>query len=104
MPSKGRSSWKRQAADFKRQLGGIGKGRFDPLDNAFGREAMRRADRDAMHEAERREKACTSKNRYDTEGEALEAIEACMRHGRRNLRHYRCPYCDGWHLTSRPQQ
>jgi len=99
MAKRGRGAWKRQADEFMHQLGG-----FDGPGNMFGPEARRRAERDALRELDLREKACSSKNRYIDEEDALEALEACERHGRRNLRIYRCPYCDGWHLTSKPQR
>lgn len=99
MAKRGRGAWKRQADEFRSRLGGYGS-----LDDAFGRAAIGRAERDAYHDALARDKACSSKNRYLDEEDALEALEACERHGRRNLRIYRCPYCDGWHLTSKPQR
>ena len=44
------------------------------------------------------------KRRYDSEWEAADAamFGQCDRGVR--LRHYRCPHCGGWHLTSRPAQ
>lgn len=92
MAKRGRSSWKRQADEFKAGLGG--------LDERFAEESRRREDLAAERYERNREKACTSKNRYDSEAEAEEVIDECWRHGRRNLKSYRCPYCDGWHLTS----
>ena len=50
------------------------------MDDVFAREEQRRRDQDAEHDAALRRKACESKNRY------------------------RCPYCNGWHLTSKPQR
>ena len=49
-------------------------------------------------------KACTSKKRYPYRSDAEEAIELCAQHGTRGLHCYRCPYCDGWHLTSKPMR
>lgn len=73
------------------------------LDGAFAEE-RRRQERDAERRADAlREKACTSKNRYATRSDALEAAAACAAHGRGGLHVYRCPHCDGWHLTSHPQ-
>lgn len=42
---------------------------------------------------------CLSKKRFNNE---MEAIAACIRVSRNTgpLRYYRCPYCDGFHLTS----
>ena len=47
-------------------------------------------------------KACDSKNRYASRKEAEQAAAWCAAEGRRNLRVYRCKYCSGWHLTSKP--
>ena len=79
---------------FKSQLGG--------LDDVFAREELRRKDASAQHEAALRNKACESKNRYASRAEAQEAIRSCEAHGTRGLHSYRCQYCNGWHLTSKP--
>jgi hypothetical protein len=96
MGSKKRSSWTRQKAEFQQQLVG------SDLDSLFERERAHRAGNSASHEAALRRKACESKNRYWSEAEAEEAIELCAEHGRTGLHCYRCRYCDGWHLTSKP--
>lgn len=43
-------------------------------------------------------RGCTSKARYGT---LMAALDAASRHG---LTWYRCPYCKGWHLTSRAKR
>ena len=30
-------------------------------------------------------------------------VRACAAQGPTGLRCYRCPYCEGWHLTSKPE-
>ena len=96
MASHKRSAKAKRVAEFKAQLGG--------MDDTFAREQSRIAKADAKREAARRDKACSSKNRYATQGEALAAIAACEEYGTRGLQAYRCPYCNGWHLTSHPWQ
>ena len=73
------------------------------MDDLFAREEehIRRAE--AEHDEALERKACTSKNRYATRAEAEDAIRACAQHGAPKLRCYRCRYCNGWHLTSKPQ-
>lgn len=67
--------------------------------DAFDRERQR-ADRDASHrESALEQKACGSKQRYASQHEAKLAIKSCEAHGSPKLFTYRCPYCDGWHLT-----
>lgn len=79
---------------FKSQLGG--------LDDLFASERQRGERISAEKEASRRQKSCESKNRYATKGEAQLAIASCAEYGTTGLSAYRCPYCDGWHLTSHP--
>ncbi len=43
-------------------------------------------------------RGCTSKVRYRS---LASAIDAAVRHA---LTWYRCPYCGGWHLTSRARR
>lgn len=94
MGSRKPSAKAKRVREFKSQLGG--------LDDLFASE-KRRGDRvSAEKDAARRLKACESKNRYSSQSEAQAAIAACEDHGRRGLKTYRCPYCDGWHLTSHP--
>lgn len=58
---------------------------------------------DARRDQVRQSRACTSKKRYATAGEARDAIASCAAYGRRGLSSYRCPYCHGYHLTSHPR-
>ena len=83
-----------QVEAFRSQLGG--------MDDLFAREEARRENTSMQREAALRNKACESKNRYSSRAEAQEAIRACEAHGKRGLHSYRCQYCDGWHLTSKP--
>ena len=75
---------------------------FGGMDDLFDRESDRLERDAALREEALRDKACESKNRYATRAEALEAIERCAERGRRGLHCYRCSYCNGWHLTSKP--
>lgn len=94
MGSKKRSAWARQTAEFKASLGG--------MDDVFAREDARRAERSAQKEAALRQKACESKNRYSCRSDAEAAIRSCADYGTTGLHCYRCQYCGGWHLTSKP--
>ncbi|WP_415927890.1 hypothetical protein [Slackia piriformis] len=96
MTSRKRSALAKQTAAFKAGLGG--------MDDVFTREEERRRTQDLEHDAAVRRKACESKNRYRSRTEVEEAIAACADHGTRGLHSYRCPYCNGWHLTSKPQR
>ena len=102
MGSKKRSAWARQKAEFNARLGGSDGGFSDEFADVFAAEDRRRREADVQREAALREKACASKNRYTTLAEAQENIAWCERQGTRGLHAYRCPYCDGWHLTSKP--
>ena len=84
---------KRQAA-FRSELFGA--------DDAFGREERRMDELDRQRERARVERSCTSKRRYATYADAQDALAACAEHGRRGLSIYKCPHCNGWHLTSHP--
>ncbi len=97
MGSKKRSAWSRQKAEFSASLASFGS-----LDSAFSRESQRCSDSDDSKAAARKRKACTSKNRYSSKKEAQENLEWCKQNGQTGLSVYRCPYCDGWHLTSHP--
>ena len=95
MGSRKPSAKAKRVSEFKAQLGG--------LDDFFEREERRRDDLSARKEAALRNKACESKNRYASYSEAQDAIASCAAHGKRGLHAYRCPYCNGWHLTSKPK-
>lgn len=97
MGSNKRSARAKERALFESQLGGV-------LDDVFAREDARKQRRAEEHEAVLRNKACESKNRYLTRCDAEEAIASCAAHGTRGLHAYRCPYCEGWHLTSKPRR
>ncbi len=97
MASKKRSAWSRQKAEFSASLDP-----FASLDGVFAREGARRGRMEAEKNAARKRKACDSKNRYSSRAEAEENLAWCEENGRTGLSIYRCPYCDGWHLTSHP--
>ena len=96
MGSKKRSARAKQVAEFKAGLDASG------MDDVFAREEQRREGMTARREAALREKACESKNRYASRVEAEENLAWCEARGTRGLSIYRCPYCNGWHLTSHP--
>jgi len=95
MASHKRSALKRQRDAFMAELGG--------MDGVFAQEERRRETMDYEREQALRRKACASKNRYATRGEAEDAIVACAAYGTTGLYSYRCSYCNGWHLTSHPR-
>lgn len=97
MASNKRSARARQRMEFESGFSGTG------LADLFDREHVREERIDAEHEAALRNKACGSKNRYASRMEAEAAKNSCAAHGRGGLSIYRCPYCDGWHLTSHPR-
>lgn len=90
------SSWSKQKAEFNASLGG--------MDSLFASEGERQKNKRAEKEAALRKKACESKNRYTSKSEAEAAISECASYGTTGLHSYRCPYCDGWHLTSKPER
>ncbi len=96
MGSRKPSANAKRVSEFKAQLGG--------LDDIFAREEHRREDLSAKKEAALRNKACESKNRYPSRYDAQIAIDACAEHGTTGLHMYRCKYCNGWHLTSKPRR
>ncbi len=96
MGSRKRQAIAKQVAEFKASLGG--------MDDLFAREDARQKRRDEEHDAALRRKTCESKNRYAYLSEAEDAIAACAEHGTCGLHAYRCPYCNGWHLTSKPER
>lgn len=91
--SKKRASWSKQKAEFNASLGG--------MDDIFAREDKRRAAAAEEKEAALRHKACERKNRYMSRYDAEAAIESCAEYGTTGLHCYKCPYCNGWHLTSK---
>ena len=97
MVSRKRSAQAKRVAAFKEQLFS------DDAASAFEREHKRIEERAREREAALRRKACESKNRYSCQSDAQVAIRACAAHGTTGLHAYRCPYCGGWHLTSRPE-
>ena len=130
MGSKKRSAWQRQKVEFAASLGGLDDlfadeeaGCSDDFDDSFGgcgeprgsrhrsrgsrdpfaREAAARARRDEQREAAHRRKACERKNRYASRWEAEDTARECADHGAPPLHVYHCPYCNGWHLTSKPE-
>jgi hypothetical protein len=67
--------------------------------------APRRSDATRAVERERRARAaCAAKDRFESESEAR--ATALMHVPGRGPRAtpYQCPYCGGWHLTSRAQR
>ena len=96
MGSKKRSARAKQVAEFKASLGG--------MDDVFAREDGRKAARAQEKEAALRKKACESKNRYATKYDAEAAIASCAEYGTTGLHCYRCEFCNGWHLTSKPMR
>ena len=77
------------------------KAGLSSMDDLFTREGQRQGTLDARREEARRERACDRKKRYASRADAEEAARLCAEHGRRGLRCYQCPYCGGWHLTSK---
>lgn len=90
----------KKVAAFKSQLNWGDDGGFDDI---FAREEARSERRAAEHEEALYEKACASKNRYPSHADAQEAAGLCAEHGASGLRAYKCRYCGGWHLTSKPK-
>ena len=67
-------------------------------------EEEERKRRDMTMTAEHGEKGhnvCGRKIRYESKGKALSRASQSVYHGANSLRAYQCPYCHGWHLTSR---
>jgi hypothetical protein len=50
---------------------------------------------------DRRHSECGKKKRYETEAEALATAHRQARATGRELNVYECPWCRGWHLSSR---
>lgn len=95
MGSRKRSAWQKEKAEFAASLGG--------MDDIFATEHARSQQHEKEQEAALRHKACERKNRYATRAEAQATATECAEHGAPPLHAYRCPYCDGWHLTSKPE-
>lgn len=93
MGSRKGSAKAKRIAEFKAGLGG--------MDDVFARENARKSKKAAEKNAALRRKACESKNRYSCKSDAEAAIIACAEHGTTGLHCYKCPYCNGWHLTSK---
>lgn len=102
MGSKKRSARAKQIAQFKSQIG-VG-GLFGGEDDIFAREDQRRQELAQAREDALRMKACESKNRYLSRSDAEAAIASCAEYGTTGLHCYRCEFCGGWHLTSKPQK
>ena len=95
MASKKPSANKKKVAQFKSSIADFG--------DIFESESNRIEEIAEERKSALRNKACESKNRYASRKEAEEAAAWCAAEGRRGLRVYRCKYCNGWHLTSKPQ-
>ena len=96
MTSRKPSAKAKKVAQFKSQLGG--------MDDVFAQEQRRLENLADNKEAALRNKACESKNRYSSRSEAEAMIRTLATYGKRGLHCYRCSYCNGWHLTSKPLQ
>ena len=96
MVSRKGSAKAKQIAQFKAQL------EDDGMHDAFQRESQRKQKRAEEKEAALRNKACERKKRYSCKSDAEAAILSCAEYGTVGLHCYRCQYCKGWHLTSRP--
>lgn len=96
MGSKKRSAWQKQKAEFAASLGG--------MDDLFASENARSQRHDEEREAAHRRKSCERKNRYASRYEAELTAAECAEHGAPPLHVYHCPYCNGWHLTSKGEQ
>ena len=90
----------RKPSARKKQRAAFEEGRADYGD-IFAREQARIESERAEREANRRHKACSSKNRYSSRAEAESVRKDCASYGRTGLNIYQCEYCGGWHLTSK---
>ena len=98
MASHKRSAKAKQQALFEAQLG------MQDFSDLFAAEERRREQGNQERAAALRYKACERKNRYASRAEAEAAISACENYGARGLHCYKCEYCKGWHLTSKPER
>lgn len=48
------------------------------------------------------ERACHGKHAYPTRNDARHAAKGMARMKERVVEHYKCPFCDSWHLTKLP--
>ena len=95
MTSRKPSAKAKKLSEFRAQLGG--------MDDVFAQEKLRQEGLAESKEAALRNKACESKNRYSSRSEAEETIRTLATYGKKGLHCYRCQYCNGWHLTSKPR-
>ena len=62
----------------------------------------------AAPDADRRRRMCTGKKRYRDEQAAMAALHGVVAWDEaapdKELRAYRCDYCERWHLTSQPRR
>ena len=96
MTSRKPSAKAKQLKRFKSQLG--------DLNHAFASETHRSEKLSKKRESALRHRSCESKNRYGTKADAMQAIKRCADYGTTGLHCYRCTYCNGWHLTSKPDK
>ena len=76
----------------------------DAMDDLFAREERLLEQGSVGRERALRRKTCASKNRYASQAEADAAADECEERGAPRLNVYQCPYCNGWHLTSKPER
>ena len=49
------------------------------------------------------ERMCKNKDHYESQMQAAAAIGRVRFKYKRDCRSYKCPICDGWHLTTQPR-
>lgn len=67
------------------------------------KERLARDERMTFEHGYRAHNMCGRKMRYETEYEAMKRAEVSRCFGAPRLTAYKCPYCDGWHLTHKTQ-